>query len=59
MDQQDPGFPGPFQYGVAPAGSLAIGPANPANLVPGQKYSITVTGILGGQPAVTGFDFIP
>ncbi len=58
MGEGAPGIPGPFQYGVTPPGTLALGGANPADLVPGQKYAVSATVTINGQPAMTMFDFI-
>jgi len=58
MGQQNPGVPGPFQYGTTPPGTLAVGGANPPDLVPGQKYAVSATGVMNGQPIAAMFDFV-
>jgi len=59
INEQDPGFPGPFQYGVVPPNAVELGIPNPLDMVPGQTYTITVSSFVNGVVAIGGIDYVP
>ena len=53
---QGPGLPGPFQYGIVPAGAKS-NMINPPDLIAGQAYTIQVMGMQGLLPFVDMLEF--